>query len=136
MLRIKKIKPMFTSIVTTGDKFTEDMTEHGFIIAKKGDLKLWQKVLFIGPSVRNVEVGNMVMINADHYAVKKYSKESVHNDLDNNPVLTYNFKWVTIDDSTDTPTDCLLLDERDVEYVFEGIEQNTNILIPKKELIL
>lgn len=136
MLHIKKIKPLFTSIVTTGDKFEKDLINNGIIIAKAGDMKLWQKVVAIGSSVRNIEIGDMVMINADHFAVKKYNKNSVQNDLDNNPVLAYHFNWVTIDEGDETK-ECLLIDERDIEYAFEGEEVDESLIVPgKPKLIL
>ena len=137
MIHIHKIKPLFTSIITTGDKFEKDMVEGGIIIAKKGDLKLWQKVIAIGSAVRDIRVGDMVMINADHFAVKKYNKNSVQNDLDNNPVLTYKFNWVTIDNALGEPQECLLINDRDVEYVFEGEERDEPLILPgKKNIIL
>lgn len=140
MLRIKKIKPLFTSIVTTGDRFSEDMYEGGILLAKEGDLKLWQKVIAIGSSVRDIAVGDMVMINVDNYAVKKYDKNSLQNDLDNNPVVTFKFNWVTLD-IKGTPTDCLLLSDRDVQYVFEGEEvqekrSSEKLILPRKKTII
>jgi len=137
MIHIKKIKPLFTSIITTGNKFEKDMVEGGIIIARKGDLKLWQKVIAIGSAVRDIKVGDMVMINADHFAVKKYNKNSVQNDLDNNPVLSYKFNWVTIDNAKGEPQECLLLNDRDIEYVFEGEEKDESIILPgKKNIVL
>lgn len=135
MLHIKKIKPLFTTIVTTGDKFEKDMVSNGIIVAKAGDMKLWQKVLAVGPSVRGIEVGDMVMINADHFAVKKYNKNSIQNDLDNNPVLTYHFNWVTIDEEDGTK-ECLLLEDRDVQYVFEGEEIEESLIVPGKPQLI
>lgn len=135
MLHIKKIKPLFTTIVTTGDKFEKDMVSNGIIVAKAGDMKLWQKVLAVGPSVRGIEVGDMVMINADHFAVKKYNKNSIQNDLDNNPVLTYHFNWVTIDEDNGTK-ECLLLEDRDVQYVFEGEEIEESLIVPGKPQLI
>jgi co-chaperonin GroES (HSP10) len=137
MLHIKKIKPLFTSIITTGDKFEKDMVDGGIIIARKGDLKLWQKVIAIGSAVRDIKIGDMVMVNADHFAVKKYNKNSVQNDLDNNPVLTYKFNWVTIDNALGEPQECLLLNDRDIEYVFEGEERDDSLILPgKKNIVL
>lgn len=127
MLHIKKVKPLFTSIVTTGDRFENDMKQGVLTIACKGDLKLWQKVLFVGSSVRDIEVGDMVMINVDNYAVRRYDKNSLQNDLDNNKTLSYNFKWITLDKEDGTQQECLLLNDRDVLYVFEG-EEKDNIL--------
>ena len=136
MLHIKKIKPLFTSIVTTGDKFDKDFADGSIIVAKKGDLKLWQKVIAVGTSVRDIKVGDMVMINADHYAIKRYSKDSIQNDLDNNPSLGYAFNWVTIDDAFGEPQDCLLLNDRDILYVFEGEEKDDLIITNKPKLIV
>lgn len=132
MLHIKKIKPLFTSVITTGDKFEEDMLEGSFIVAKKGDMKLWQKVIAIGSSVRDINVGDMVMINAENFVVKKYSKDSIQNDMDNNPILSYKFNWVNIDDENGNTQECLLLDNRDILYVFEGEERPDNIIMLNK----
>lgn len=136
MLHINKIKPLFTSIITTDSRFEKDMVDGGLIIAKKGDLKLWQKVIAVGSSVRDIKVGDMVMINAANYAVKKYSKDSLQNDLDNNPVLDYRFNWVTIDNSKGEPQECLLLNDRDIQYVFEGEEKDDVILTTGKKTLI
>ncbi len=137
MLHIKKIKPLFTSIVVTGEKFNEDMMEGNLIIAKKGDLKLWQKVIAIGSSVRDIQVGDTVMVNFANYAVRRYSKDSIQNDIDNNPTLRYDLRWVTLDDENGNPQECLLINDRDVQYVFEGEEKNDNLILPgDKKIIL
>lgn len=136
MIRIKKVKPLFTNIITTGDKFTEDMTEQGIITAKKGDLKLWQKVIAVGSTVRDINVGDMVMINPANYMVRKFSKDSIQNDLDNNPVIRYQFNWVTMENEDGKLEDFLLLHDRDISYVFEGEEVKDNIIIPDKKLLL
>lgn len=153
MLHIKKIKPMFTSIVTTGERFESDYVESGIIVANKGDLKLWQKVLYVGSSVRDIKPGDMVMLNMQNYVVRKYDKNSIQNDLDNNPKIRYNLKWVTIDDKDGNPQECLLFQDRDVEYIFEGEEKETQsplqaqsplqlphegegLILPKKQVIV
>lgn len=43
---------------------------------------------------------------------------------------------VTMDDSNGNPMDCLLLNDRDVLYSFEGEEEDEPIKIPKKKIIL
>lgn len=133
MLHIKKIKPLFTSLVTTGDRFEKDMVESGIIIAKKGDLKLWQKVIAVGSAVRDIKEGDMVMVDASHYAKKRYDANSIQNDMNNNPVLNYQFNWVTLDDSEGNPQECLLLNDRDILYVFEGEEKEDIIQVPGKK---
>ena len=139
MLKIKTIKPLFTSIVTTGDKFEKDVTVGGIIQQdqKKGDLKLYQKVLAVGSAVRDIKVGDMVMINPINYVRKKYSKDSVQNDMDNNPTLSINIPTVPVTDEKGNTQECLLLTDRDIQFVFEGEEVNESIIIPeKKKLIL
>ena len=136
MLHIKKIKPLFTTVITTGEKFEKDMIDGNLIIAKAGDLKMWQKVVAIGSTVRDIEVGDMVMINADHYLVKKYDKNSIQNDMDNNPTLGYHFNWVTMDDENGEPQEYLLLNDRDILYVFEGEEKEDAIFTPTKPKLI
>ena len=136
MLHIKKIKPLFTSIITTGDKFEKDIIEGGIIVANKGDLKLWQTVIAVGSSVRDIAVGDKVMINPAAYVVRKYDKNSIQNDLDNNPSLGFKFNWVTVDDENGNPRDCLLLNDRDISYAFEGEEKAETIIKPAKKKVL
>lgn len=127
---------MFTAIVTTGEKFKKDETDGTVIVAKKGDLKLWQKVVAVGSTVRDIKVGDMVMIDPSNYMVRKFSKDSVQNDLDNNPVVRYNFNWVTMYNEKDEPENYLLLNDRDVMYVFEGEEKEESIQILKPGKII
>ena len=137
MLKIRKVKPLFTGIVTTGEKYSEDMYEDGLIMARKGDLKTYQRVIAVGDTVRGIEVGDQVMINVINYEVKRYDKNSLQNDMDNNPVIRYAFNWLTIEDEHGNPQDCLLLNDRDILFVFEGEEvQGSKIVVPKKKDII
>lgn len=129
------MKPLFTNLVTTGERFERDFMENGLIVANKGDLKPWQKVLFTGTSVRDIQAGDMVMVNVDNYAVKRYSKDSLQTDMDNNPTTRYQFNWLSVD-TGNGQEDCLLLNDRDILYSFEGEEVYDLIEIPKKKLIV
>lgn len=129
MLHVTKIKPLFDHLLITADRFEKDMIHSGVILANKGDLKLWQTVVAVGSVVRDIKVGDKVMINPNDFVVKKYNKNSVQNDLDNNPVLTYNFPFETIDDEKGEPKDYLYISDRNVKYVFEGIEKDESLLI-------
>ena len=136
MLHITKIKPLFNHILVTGDKFEKDMIVGGVIVAKKGDLKLWQTVVATGPTARDIKAGDKVMIIPDHFAVKKYNKNSVQNDLDNNPVLTYNFPFETVEDEKGEAKDCLYISDNDVRYVFEGEEKEDTLILPGKKKVI
>ncbi len=136
MLHVTKIKPLFDHLLITADRFEKDMIHSGVILANKGDLKLWQTVVAVGSVVRDIKVGDKVMINPNDFAVKKYNKNSVQNDLDNNPVLTYNFPFETIDDEKGEPKDYLYISDRNVKYVFEGMEKDESLILPGKPKLI
>lgn len=136
MLHVTKIKPLFDHLLITADRFEKDMVHSGVILAKKGDLKPWQTVVAVGSVVRDIKVGDKVMINPNDFAVKKYNKNSVQNDLDNNPVLTYNFPFETVDDEKGNPKDYLYISDRNVKYVFEGIEKDDSLILPGKPKLI
>ena len=134
MLKIKSIKPMFDSLVTTMDRYESDGYENGVIVNQAGSLKEYQKVIAVGPSVRNIEVGDMVMINPIRYAKMKHKEGSLKNGIvTDNPVIGYEFKTVTINDE-----ECLYLQSQDIMYSFEGEEINDkkdNIILPDTQII-
>lgn len=140
MLHIKTIKPLFTNILVTGDKYEEDEKQNGLIIAKKGDLKLYQTVMAVGSMVRDIKTGDKVMINPKQYAVKKYDPNSVKEDMGMNSTIGYNMPWVTINDIENNPQECLLLVDRDIEFVFEGEEiqeePKSKLIMPKNKIML
>lgn len=136
MIHITKIHPLFTSVITTADKFEDDMTNRGVIISKKGEIKEWQKVIAVGSSVRDINVGDMVMINFANYVVRKYSKDSIQNDMDNNPRIKLALNFVDIDDENGNPKECLLLTDRDILYTFEGEERPDTVVPLTKNFIL
>lgn len=134
MIRIKKLKPMFNSIITTMTKYDKDVATNGIIDNKRqeGALKEYQTVLAVGTSVRDIKVGDVVMINPRNYAVRKYKENSIKNDIEMNPVISYNFNIVELDDE-----DCLLLQDRDIDYIIEEYEKietkKSSVIIQPKE---
>ena len=135
MLRIKKIKPTYTTVITTAVKFDKEDKQNGVITAKKGDLKLYQRVVAVGSMVREFEVGDLVMINAENYAKKKYSATSIQNDMDNNPTLKYEFNWVTMENEKGELADYLMLNDRDILYSFEGEEVDEPVIQAPKLML-
>lgn len=137
MLHIKEIKPLYTNVLTTGNKYEADEKENGLIIAKKGDLKLYQTVIAVGTTVRDIKVGDLVMINPDGYKVTKYDPNSVKEDMGMNQIIGYKMPWVTMDDADGNPQECLLLKDRDIEFVFSGEERNdSSLIMPKPNKII
>ena len=135
-LHIKKIKPLYSNILVTGDKYKEDMLEGGIVVSSKGDLKLYQTVLAVGSMVRDIKVGDQIMFSPEHYKVMQYDNNSVKNDMGMNKVIRWNLPWVSMEDEQGNTQECLMLSERDIQYVFEGDESNESIVIPSKPKIL
>ena len=120
MIRIKKLRPMFTNIVTTMNSYDEDVTVAGIIDTRKqkGALKEYQTVIAVGSAVRDIKPGDMVCINPIRYAQYKHDKNSLKDLATNNPITGYNFNVVEIDGK-----DCLLLHDQDIRYVIEDYEE-------------
>ena len=121
-MNIKKIKLLYTRILTTMDTYVEsDVTSASGIIdaskLKKG-VKEYQRVLAVGTQVRNVQVGDLVCINPDRYAIRKYGKNSVKSDVMENYIVGYNFNVMNYNGQ-----DCLMLDEQDIEFVIEDYDE-------------
>ena len=140
MLKVKKIKPLFTAIITTMEKYEEDVrTASGLIDTTKqqGGLKEYQTVLAIGDSVRAIKVGDLVCVNPTRFAVKKHQAGSLKDGIvTDNPVVTYNFDVVEMDGKQ-----CLLLQDRDIDFVIEEYEEipdpiPSTIIQPGKKLII
>lgn len=140
MLKIEEIQPMSTQIVVTGEKFSEDMyDDHGIIESKKGDLKTYQRVIAVGPMVRDIKVGDMVMINVMHFAVMQYDKDSLKNDMGMNKVKKWRFNWITLEKEEGNPQECLFMDQHDILFVFKGREVQgvkNPIITPNKKGII
>lgn len=136
MLRIKSIKPLYTALVTTADRFTEDYTEGGIVMAAAGNYKPWQTVVAVGTSIRDIKVGDKVMLNLENYVVRKYDKNSLQNDLDNNKKIRYQFNFVKMDDADGNSQEYFLFNDRDVLYTFEGEEKADLIKIQKPKIIV
>lgn len=139
MLKIKKIKPMFTALITSMDKYEQDVTTGGLINVTKmqGGLKEYQTVLAVGDSVRGIKVGDLVCINPTRFAVKKHREGSLKDGvITDNPVTTYNFDIVEMDGKQ-----CLLLQDRDIDFIIEDWEEipdqpQSTIIQPEKKIII
>lgn len=122
MLKAKKIKPMFTALITTMDKYEHDvMTTGGLIDTTKqqGGLKEYQTVLAVGSSVRDIKVGDLVCVNPTRFAVRQHKAGTLKDGvIGDNPVVKYNFDVVEMDGKS-----CLLLQDRDIDFVIEEYEE-------------
>ena len=117
-VNIKSVKPMFTNIVTTTDKYPEDLKLEGSDLIdseKAGNMKEYQTVTAVGPHVRDIKVGDTVFINPKRYAIMKHKANTLReNIVEDNPVLGYNFDIILID-----KVPHLLLLDSDVKFIAE-----------------
>ena len=122
MLKINKIKPMFTSIVCTMDQYDSDIISDSGIIdttKQEGELKEYQTVLAVGSSVRDIKVGDLVSINPTRFAVKQHKEGGLKDGIiKDNPVVRYNFDIIELGGSM-----CLLLQDRDINFIIEEFEE-------------
>lgn len=134
-MKINKIKPLFNRILVTADKYEDDIIENGIIRTTKGTLKEYQKVLAVGSAVRDIKVGDLVLINPIRYAIKKHREGSLKDGvITDNPVVSYNFNLVEVGDKIN-----ILLYDSDIDYIIEDYEEDkpSMIIKPKtKKLII
>lgn len=138
MLKIKKIKPLFSAVVVTKEYYTEDELAGSLIDPNKakGTLKEFQKVVAVGNMARFVKVGDFVKINPSRFAVYKDKRSnSVVNNLEeyHNQIVGYNIPTVEI-----SGVDQMLIQENDIEYVIEDYEDvpASKIIQPDKSVVV
>lgn len=124
MLTVKKIKPMFTTIITTMELMKdEDMVlkNSGLIDASKmkKTIKEFQKVVAVGPQVRDVKVGDIVCVDPTRFGKVVHKPGSIQEaTVKDNPVVEYNFDIIEIDGVPH-----LKLQDRDISYIVEEYEE-------------
>lgn len=140
MLKVKKVQPMFNRIVTTAHKYdNQQYTDGGLIDGThlEGTVKEYQTVVEVGSMVRELKPGDVVLIDPTRYIKRRYSKDSIQNDLDNNPIISIEFPIVVINDE-----DHFLIEDRDIIYIIKDYEevddppQNTIIKPKETKLII
>lgn len=139
MLKIKKLKPMFAHLITTMDKYEDDVITGGIIDThrQKGSVKEYQKVVAVGSLVRDIKVGDMVLINPKNYRVLKHEKGSLKDGvITDNPVVGYNIPTVEINGEL-----FMYLNDNDIEYIVEEYEEvedpkPSTIITPPTDIIV
>ncbi len=129
MLRIKKLRPIYNQILTTMERYAEDQYENGIALKLKGSIREYQKVLAIGNSVRNVEVGDVIVVNPTRYMRTEHrdGRKDENNIIRDDMQIKYNFHTVEVDGK-----DCLLLFDSDVDFIIEDFDE----VIEKKGKII
>lgn len=115
---IKEIQPMYNGILVTANA-PKDKIGNIYVESKIG-IEVYQTVVAIGSMVKEIKVGDVVMINPARYEVKKYDKNSIKKDIvGENPTQNYNFNMVSMNN-----TDYLMLYDSDVSFIIKDMDEN------------
>jgi hypothetical protein len=118
-IKIIKIKPPFTTVITTLNTYEEDLIIDGIVRVPKGSLKRYQTVVAVGPNVRDVKEGDLVLLNVQNYAIKKYKNNSIKEDISEmEEDVTYDIPKMFINDVIYGK-----FQERDMDGVIEEYEE-------------
>lgn len=97
-IKIKKIKPQFTTVITTLDTYEDNLIEDGVVVAPKGALKLYQRVVAVGSTVREIKEGDLVLLNLQNYIKRKWKENSIKEDMENmEEEFVYDFPRMFLD---------------------------------------
>ena len=120
MLNIKDIRPVYTRLLTTAERYQEDQTNGVLLDANKleGRYKEYQTVVRVGSSVREVKEGDVILIDPSRYMKRKFSDNSLREDFVENPIVEIDIPTVTMGD-----TDYFMIEERDIAYIIEESEE-------------
>lgn len=140
-INIKGIKPLNNQIITTAEEYSEDLMFGKIIDTKhtKGTLKEYQRVVAVGPVVRNIEVGDIVMINPKRFAKYKHQPGSLKDGIiTDNPIIRYDFPIIEIDHINH-----LFLHDQDIDFVITDFEEEkvadestSDLIIPDNKIIV
>ncbi len=121
MFNIKKVRPLFTGIVTTAIKYSGEVKTGGGLLLDttrmSGSLNPYQTVLSVGAMCKDIKEGDVVKLNFKRYAKAKHTPGAIdesQNKQFDNLSFTYEIPIININDK-----ECLFLQSNDVEYVVE-----------------
>ena len=115
---------MFNRVLTTCELYGAPTETDGIIDTSKeeGGIMEIQKVLAVGPYVKSVKVGDLVLINPTRYQVLKHKDGSLNDGvIQDNPVVSYNFPIIPIDNKP-----CLYIYDQDIDFVVKEWENEDN----------
>lgn len=118
-IKITKIKPPFTTVITTLNVYEEDLIVDGIVRVPKGSLKLYQEVVAVGPNVRDIKEGDLILLNLQNYVKRKYRDNSIKEDISEmEEEYTFDIPKIIINDTLYGK-----FQERDMDGVIEEFEE-------------
>lgn len=124
MFKIRKVRPLFTGIVTTAKKYVGEVKTSGGLLLDttrmEGSLNPYQTVVSVGAMCKDVKEGDVVKLNFKRYAKAQHTPgaidEAQNKQFDSMSVV-YEIPMICIDGQ-----ECLFVQSNDIEYVVEDYE--------------
>lgn len=122
MFTIKKVRPLFTGVVTTARKYVGETTTAGGLIVDttkmEGTLNNYQIVTAVGTMVKDLKEGDIVKINYKRYAKAKHLPGAIEDNIQSdNMSVVYEIPMININGE-----EYLFIQNNDIEYVVEDYE--------------
>ena len=136
MLKIIKCRPMLNHIITTANVYEESQINGGVIDDEgklDGKFKEYQTVVSVGPHVRDVQVGDLVIINPSAYCKPRHKTkaDSIKGLMGEDEVeMIVEFPIIDINGEPH-----LFLFDRDIDLVIEEKEFVNDSLNDSKDII-
>ncbi len=152
MLKVQEIKPTANHIVTTMEVYTEaEVRSLGglFDASRLNAVKEYQKVIAVGPMVRDIKVGDIVRINPSRYiqilhkagSLKGIDKKTVTDEMHSAVDIPRETLYTKGEDGVETSQTVLIIFDSDVMCVVKGEEYipkvvaSTPIIVPPGGII-
>lgn len=146
MIKVTKmIEPMFNRIVTTHKKYSreEAQTVGGIFTNMEGKTMEYQRVLAIGPAVKDVKVGDLVCIDPSRYAqllhkegLTNIDKKITADDMRMAAIFPLETIYTKNADGTETSETVMVIYESDVIYTIPEYEDFHPVIEKGPSLIL
>ena len=121
MFKIKKVRPLFTGIVTTATRYVgETINKAGLIVPNKmeGQLNPFQRVVSVGKMVNDIKEGDIVKLNFKRYLVPLQVPGKIEDNVQSSNMKgTYEIPMIDLDGVPH-----LFLQSNDVEFVVEDCD--------------
>lgn len=125
MFNIKKVRPLFTGVITTARTYSDDVrSESGLYLGTTkmaGSMNPYQYVVAVGSMVKDIKPGDIVCINFKRYMKSQHVPGAIENNIQkDNFSQVLEVPAITIDG-----VDHLFIQNNDIEYVveeFDGVD--------------
>ena len=132
MLKVKKARPSFNGIFATFETFEKDQyNENGILVYSKGTIKPWQRIIAVGPFVKNVKEGDLVRVNYTKYAVHKYEENSIKRDMMEDHIVRFEIPFEYIDDKK-----CMYIQDNDILVIYDEAEEIEYDKKPASDIVI